>query len=85
MTAKFHALTDADLVGISHEDLLARYCDLRAHHIAETEALTKRDRSALLRMAGNIAGGICADPDFAGDVAKAAVRLAREIVAEADR
>ena len=94
MTKTFRVLTDDELVGTSglvpifHEDLIARYRELRDHHVAEIEALTKRDRSAILRMAGNIAGGLCADPTFDGDggrTAELAVAIARQIVTEVDQ
>lgn len=85
MTAKFITLTDAELDNLPRLELLALYRDLRAHHIAEAEAHAKRDRSAILRMAGNIAGGMFADPNYDDDPAEAAVRIARRIVAEVDR
>lgn len=93
MTKAFHALTDDELAGIfgsgpiSREDLLARYRELRDHHVAETEALTRRDRSAILRMAGNIACGILANElgSKLDNVPKMSVAIAREIMAEADR
>ena len=93
----FRALTDDEIYGtgspanaaagpISLDDLIARYRELRDRHIAETEALIKRDRSAILRMAGNIAGGFFANPKFESDtvVAERAVELARAIVAKVD-
>jgi hypothetical protein len=89
MMKAFHALTDDEVAGhVSMGDiasLAARYRELRDHHVAETEALTKRDRSAILRMAGNIAGGLCADPEWQGDPAETAVAIARQIVAEVDQ
>lgn len=96
MTTKFHPLTDDALDGLRGDALNSReallvghYRDLRERYVAETEALTKRDRSAILRMAGNIAGGFCADPEFEAetweDIAVKAVAVARAIVVEVDR
>ena len=99
MTKAFHALTDDEICGvgspaeiaagpISYDLLIARYRELRDHHVAEIATLTKRDRSAILRMAGNIAGGLCADPTFDGDggrTAELAVAIARQIVTEVDQ
>jgi hypothetical protein len=88
MTMAFHPLTDDEIFERSRDDLITAYRALRDHHVAETEALTKRDRSAILRMAGNIAGGLCADPTFDGDggrTAELAVAIARQIVTEVDQ
>jgi len=91
MTAKFHPLTDDALAGLrGSEVLLANYYrELRERYVAEIEERTKRDRSAILRMAGNIAGGFCADPEFEAetweDIAVKAVAIARAIVVEVDR
>jgi len=86
----FHALTDAELEDAKRAgvNLLAEhYRDLRDHHVAETAHHAARDRSAILRMAGNIAGGLVAslnwhelsDEDEDG-VAVTSVSLARKIV-----
>jgi hypothetical protein len=90
MIAKFHTLTDEELLTLAppHDLLAARYRELRDHHIAEIEALTKRDRSAILRMAGNIAGGLVSASYCTAteeELAKKAVALARAIVTEVDR
>jgi hypothetical protein len=85
MTKVFHPLTDDEISTRSFADMIVAYRALRDHHVAETEALAKRDRSAILRMAGNIAGGLCADPEWQGDPAETAVAIARKIVAEVDQ
>jgi hypothetical protein len=89
----FHALTDTELDAMFQAELdrkqdiaklLAAYRDLREHHVAETTALTKRDRSSIMRMAGNIAAGLFADPEFeaetAEELAERAVLVARAII-----
>lgn len=87
---EFHALTDAELdsARVTDGDLLVKlYRDLRDHHVRETAHLAARDRSAILRMAGNIAGGIEANTrvDWDADtVAVRAVAVARAIVAKVD-
>lgn len=87
-----------DRIGCSNaeqrEQLLDHYQRVE-HHIIEGErakaAHAKPDRSALLRMAGNIAGGIAANPaitvcdPWPEDVAKLAVRIARNIMTEIDK
>jgi hypothetical protein len=93
----FHALTDDELEierRIGDDQLVKHYRLLRDHHVAETAHLAARDRSAILRMAGNIAAGF-ADPRL-GDgmdyvnakheaaIAARAVRIARQITAEVD-
>jgi hypothetical protein len=94
MTQKLFPLTDPELAGsnaggpISYEELRSRYRDMRDHYLSMVEAQTKRDRSAILRMAGNIAGGFCADPTYEAefeDIAERAVHIARAIVIEVDK
>jgi len=99
----FHALTDAELVEIIKingvDVIAAHYRDLRNHHVtaaagarrAETEHLAARDRSAILRMAGNIAGGLVAslnwhelEGDDVDGVAETSIVIARAIVSEVD-
>lgn len=92
MTAKIQMLSDTDLDWIEVQDLRARYRELRAHVLVIEAAHDKRDRSAILRMAGNIAGGIEANPKYGQigktdglkEVAERAVRLARAIMTEID-
>jgi len=93
----FHLLTDDELDDAKRAgvNLLAEhYRDLRDHHVAETAHHAARDRSAILRMAGNIVAGF-AGPGL-GDgmdyvnvkretaIVKRAVRIARAILAEVD-
>jgi hypothetical protein len=87
----FHALTDEELVACDWNAVVESYKALRAHHVAETEMLTKKDRSAILRMAGNIASGLVQygiannTGDLWEKVARDAVELARAILTELDR
>ena len=73
---KFTALTDDEIRGnsnaspISRDDLIIHYRELRDRHVAETALAAKRDRSAILRMAGNIAGGLMADPGYEAETPK---------------
>lgn len=76
------------------EALHARFQPLAMHYkdmCTAVEAHRKPDRSALLRMAGNIAGGLVANPALldnangAKQYAHAAVMLARAIMAEVDK
>jgi hypothetical protein len=90
----FDALTDEELEDAKRggvDMLAAHYRELREHHVAETAHLAARDRSAILRMAGNIAGGLVASLNYhelsSGDeagVAMTSVAIARAIVAEVD-
>jgi len=95
----FHALTDEELAACDWKNVVASYKELRDHHVAQIEALTKKDRSAILRMAGNIAPGLYQAnyPDLFLEenldkrdegvmyLAKNAVEVARAIVTEVDR
>lgn len=89
MTKPFQALTDDALaILVSEGDigtLATRYRELRDHHLAETATRARPDRSTILRMAGNIAGNLYADPTFEGSASEVAVEIARLIVAEVDR
>jgi hypothetical protein len=57
-------LTDAEISELSRDKLIWQYQNLRSHHQAAVRAHDKRDRSAILRMAGNIASGICSIPNL---------------------
>ena len=90
----YHVLTDSELEEQRREGgderLAAHYRALRDHYIAETTHFAARDRSAILRMAGNIAAGLVEygiannTGDLWSNVAKNAVEIAREIIAEVD-
>lgn len=84
---RYIELTDAELHELDPEGLRAAYRELLAHHVAETTKLYARERGTILRMAGNIASGICAAPAELTNarIATAAVDIAREILAEIDR
>lgn len=82
------AFPDEVLATISHELLLARYSELRAAYVKLVERGSLRDRSAILRMAGNIAVGLVTnEPEDwrSTPTAESAVDLARAILAEVDR
>lgn len=80
-------------VGATLDPQLLRDCAQDMHDmLAELRAKAKSDRSTMLRVAGNVASGICADPTACGTaseacrelVAERAVDIAQRIIARID-
>lgn len=90
----FRVLDDEELSACGFGDVVACYQELRSRY----EALTRKDRSTILRMAGNIAPGIyqASYPDLLAErdldrrtegmywLAYNAVEIARAVIAEVD-
>lgn len=76
--------TDEEITACGFGDIAESYQELRARY----ETLLRKDRSTILRMAGNIASGVNREINNGEDVqryAKDVVLLARAILAEVDR
>jgi hypothetical protein len=88
--APFSPLSDSDLREIPRDQLALCYRGLLERHLRYVQAAEAKNRSTILRMAGNIASGLVKygiennSGDLWDNTACDAVAIARAIVAEVD-